>query len=330
MYLLLGQYCYYATTHIMNISFPVIGHVDHGKSTLCGHLLSLVGAISDHELEKIVKKAEEDKMLTHKWSRVLDICEEEQRKGKTNEYMDVEFKYKDNKFTIIDTPGHKIFIRSMIAGVSSCKQDLACLVVSCIPKEFDAGFERGQIKEDIILIRSVGITNLVVAVNKMDSELVNNDGYKLVVSKLEKFLKQLNFKTVTYVPVSGWTGDGLLSLLDTIVNIAASNKEKDIEDTKDEFFETKTIICTYTILSPDSIITIGYEGVCHIGTDEMPYKVDKILNKNVVFAKADMKLKLEVVISFDNYIDIKKDMRLIFRDKEKTVGFGKVLKIKPK
>lgn len=324
------------------IRFPVVGHVDHGKSTLCGHLLYLTGSISEHDMKNITTKAEEDKMLNHKWSRVLDIYEEEQRKGKTNEYTITNFNFKNRTYSLTDTPGHKVFIRSMIAGISSNIQNLACLIISAIPKEFESGFEKGQTKEDILLICAIGITNLIVVVNKMDIIEWDEKIFKNCILNLDKFLKNLNFSIVKYIPISGYLGINLidtynnpnwykgLCLLDQINEIIDNTKIDDNKTLISTIYKTKSIICTLVILSYDGIITTGYEGICHFSGDEVVYKLEKILSVNgKLYTFGKIKDKLEVVINFDKSVYLKKEDKLIFRDKENTIGFGKVLKIKP-
>lgn len=100
------------------IKFITIGHVDTGKSCLCGHLLYKCGYVDKHTMEKIKQKAIQDKMERWVWSRVLDIYEEEMLKGKTHEFNLINFNYKDQEYELIDSPGHQIFVRSMIQGLS--------------------------------------------------------------------------------------------------------------------------------------------------------------------------------------------------------------------
>ncbi len=324
--------------------FSVVGHVDHGKSTLCGHILYLTGTVSEHEMKNITAKAEADKMLSHKWSRVLDIYEEEQRKGKTNEYTSTVFSYRDKQYHITDTPGHKAFIRSMIAGISNTPQHLACLIISGIAKEFEAGFERGQTREDILLIRASGITNIIVAINKMDVVQWDETVFKGHVARLDKFLKQLNFTTIKYIPISGFQGVGIINLdnmpkwyssnkclIDLIDEVAStSTTDLQVSSSNTDVYKTKLVVTSFTVLSYDSVLTIGYEGVCHYNGGEVFYKIEKVVSVNGkagTFGKT--KDKLEVLISFEYVINLKKEDKLIFRDKENTVGFGKVLKIKP-
>ena len=101
------------------ISFVVSGHVDHGKSSMCGHILFKCGYVSEHEMKQLELKSEQNGMKNWKYAYVLDLYDEERENGKTVDYVSVDFKYKDLNFSLIDTPGHKHFIRSLITGLNN-------------------------------------------------------------------------------------------------------------------------------------------------------------------------------------------------------------------
>lgn len=326
------------------ITFTFVGHVDHGKSTLAGHLLYKSQFITQDEFDKIERKAYQDKMTSQKYSRILDIFQEEQDKGKTHEFTNMEFNYDGNKFELIDTPGHKQFIRSMISGIfKSDKSPIGCLVVSAIPNEFESGFERGQTKEDIILLRSVGIDKLIILINKMDKIEWNQKLYDEYVSKITKYAKNFNFKVITSLPVSGFEGIGLINNDkypewydgDCLINaIIRTNKvQSDVTKNDPTIYATKTIIASFTILSPIPLITTGYKGICHYFGGEVEFEImsltktkhHKKSNKNI----GKLHEKLEVTIELEKIIDISKGSKLLFRSNENTVGFGTLLKLKP-
>jgi elongation factor 1-alpha len=117
------------------------------------------------------------------------------------------------EFTIIDAPGHRDFIKNMITGTSQA--DVAVLVVSSCVGEFEAGISaKGSTKEHALLAFTLGVRQMIVAVNKMDDKIVNyaESRYKEITDEVGAYLKQVGYKPemVTYVPVSGWTGDNLM------------------------------------------------------------------------------------------------------------------------
>merc|ERR1712100_964826 len=111
---------------------------------------------------------------------------------------------------MIDTPGHQGFIRSMIGGISR-DVDIAVLMVSVIDNEFNSSFDKGMLKEHLILAKAVGIKNLVVLINKMDTVDWNKDKYQEKVSIISKFLKFINWENNYFIPVSAFNGIGLIS-----------------------------------------------------------------------------------------------------------------------
>jgi translation elongation factor EF-1alpha len=96
--------------------FIVSGHVDHSKSSICGRILYDVKHYDQHMVDEIFRKAKDEGMERQRFSRLLDICEEEQKKGKTMDWTEINFKYNDKNYVLIDTPGHKLFLPQMIAG----------------------------------------------------------------------------------------------------------------------------------------------------------------------------------------------------------------------
>jgi len=111
---------------------------------------------------------------------------------------------------LLDAPGHKDFIPNMICGASQA--DVAILVVDATRGEFETGFEQGgQTREHGILVRSLGVSQICVAVNKLDNEKWSKDRFDEIVAKLKVFLKQIGFKDsdISYIPCSGLTGQNL-------------------------------------------------------------------------------------------------------------------------
>jgi elongation factor 1-alpha len=199
-----------------HLNLIIIGHVDHGKSTMTGHLLFDTGNVDE---KTIAKYADESAKLgvgeTFKFAWVLDTLKEERERGVT---IDLRFeKFETDKlfFTIIDAPGHRDFIKNMITGTSQA--DAAILVVSAKKGEFEVGVgPGGQTREHAYLARTLGVAQLAVAVNKMDDQTVNyaEERYKECRKELESLLKVVGYDVskIHFIPVSGWIGDNLVKL----------------------------------------------------------------------------------------------------------------------
>lgn len=148
-------------------SLIFIGHVDAGKSTICGNLMYLTGMVDERTIKQYQKEAQDKKMDSWWLAYVMDTNEEEKEKGKTVEVGKATLQTNRIRYTIFDAPGHKNYVPNMIAGASCA--DFAALVISARKGEFEAGFERdGQTREHAQLAKSLGVQKIVVVVNKMD------------------------------------------------------------------------------------------------------------------------------------------------------------------
>ncbi|WWC72901.1 translation elongation factor Tu [Kwoniella pini CBS 10737] len=200
----------------LNIIFT--GHVDAGKSTMGGQLLFLTGAVDKRTMEKYEQEAKAAGRETWYLSWALDSNKEERAKGKTIEVGRSYFESDKRRYTILDAPGHKTYVPSMITGAAQA--DVAILVLSGRKGEFETGFERdGQTREHAMLIKNNGINKLVVVVNKMDDPTVQWDKgrYDEVCTKITPFLKSVGFnpKTdITFIPVSAQQGQNMKERVD--------------------------------------------------------------------------------------------------------------------
>lgn len=189
----------------------IIGHVDAGKSTLMGHLLCELGEVSQKTMHKYEQESKKIGKQSFMFAWVLDETGEERVRGITMDVGRSQFETKTKKVIILDAPGHADFIPNMITGAGQA--DVALLVVDATRGEFESGFDfGGQTREHALLVRSLGVKQMAVAVNKLDTSNWSQERFNEIVKKLKLFLKQAGFKDtdVTYIPCSGLTGENLV------------------------------------------------------------------------------------------------------------------------
>ncbi len=186
----------------MNVVF--VGHVDAGKSTTVGQLLFSSGMVSDQEMKKLREEAEKHGKAGFEFAYVMDKIKEERERGVT---IDLAYKkIMTDKFqiTIIDAPGHRDFVKNMITGASQA--DAAFLVIAA-----KSGVQP-QTTEHLWLLRTMGVKNLAVVINKMDEVDYKEDAYNKVKEDVGKLLKGvgINPETTTFIACSGLKGDNVV------------------------------------------------------------------------------------------------------------------------
>lgn len=186
-----------------HLNLVTIGHVDHGKSTLVGRLLYDTGAVRDEQMRKLKDLAKELKKETFEFAFVMDKLKEERERGVTIDIMHQRFDTAKYFFTIIDAPGHRDFVKNMITGTSQAD---GCILV-CSAKE---GVQE-QTKEHAYLAKVLGVAQVIVAINKMDSVNYDEAKYKETKEAMEKLLKGVGYKTeeIQFIPTSGYMGDNI-------------------------------------------------------------------------------------------------------------------------
>ncbi|KAL7320896.1 hypothetical protein PS15m_000738 [Mucor circinelloides] len=193
------------------LNLVVIGHVDAGKSTLMGHFLYDLGQVNERTMRKFERDSQKIGKGSFAFAWVLDETGEERDRGITMDIATNHFETEHRQFTLLDAPGHRDFIPNMISGTAQA--DAAILVVDASTNAFEAGFDAGgQTKEHAVLARSLGVQQLIVAINKLDMADWSQDRFKEIEAKLGAYLYQVGFRksNVIFVPVSGLTGENLV------------------------------------------------------------------------------------------------------------------------
>jgi len=189
------------TKPTLNVAF--VGHVDHGKSTTIGRLMFDAGILPPQELEKLKAEAQKHGKVGFEFAFVMDKFKEERERGVTIDLSYQKLITQKYEVTIIDAPGHKDFIKNMITGASQA--DCAFLTVAA--KE---GVQP-QTKEHVWLLRTMGVGQIAVAVNKMDSVEYKEDAFNKTKADVSVVLKQAGYKPdeITFLAISGFKGDNV-------------------------------------------------------------------------------------------------------------------------
>jgi len=196
-----------------HVNLVVIGHVDAGKSTTTGHLIYKCGGIDKRTIEKFEKEANEQGKGSFKYAWVMDKLKAERERGITIDIALWQFESPKYHFTVIDAPGHRDFIKNMITGTSQA--DVAILVIASGTGEFEAGIAKdGQTREHALLAFTLGVKQIIVAINKMDDKTVgySKDRFSEIKEEVTGFLAKVGYKPkkIQFVPISSWVGDNLL------------------------------------------------------------------------------------------------------------------------
>jgi len=179
-----------------------------------------LGGIDKRTLEKYEKEASECGKGSFKYAWVLDHLKAERERGITIDISLWKFESPNYMFTVIDAPGHRDFIKNMITGTSQA--DIALLVIDACKGSFEAGIcKEGQTREHALLAHTLGVRQMVVAVNKMDDKSVqySQARFKEIEDEVSTYLYSLGYKPgkIPFVPISGWVGDNMIDKSDQMI-----------------------------------------------------------------------------------------------------------------
>jgi bifunctional enzyme CysN/CysC len=174
-----------------------VGHVDHGKSTLIGRLLHDTGNLPDGKVEEL-RRAAERRGIPFEWSFVLDALQSERDQAVTIDTTRFWMRTPEREIVLIDAPGHAEFIRNMVTGASDAHAALVLV-------DAREGVSE-QTKRHALLLELIGVTQAVVAINKMD--LVGYDGarYAAIRAEVEALLRRAGVEAHAYVPICAREG----------------------------------------------------------------------------------------------------------------------------
>jgi elongation factor 1 alpha-like protein len=194
-------------TQKSRLSMVVIGHVDAGKSTLLGQIMVQLGQVAKRTIQKYQRQALDIGKASFALAWVMDEDDTERERGVTIDVATKCLSSDVHDFVLLDAPGHSDFVPAMITGAAAA--DVGIIVIAATTGEFEAGFDGGgQTREHIILARGLGVSQLIVAINKLDAMDWKKERFDEIQRLVEPFLLKCGFvsKRVQYIPVSGLTG----------------------------------------------------------------------------------------------------------------------------
>ena len=185
----------------MNVVF--VGHVDAGKSTCVGQLMFQSGSVSEQEMVKLKEEAAKHGKAGFEFAYIMDKIKEERERGVTIDLAYKKLVTQKYEITIIDAPGHRDFVKNMITGASQA--DAAFLVIA------GPSGVQPQTTEHLWLLRTMGVKNIAVIINKMDALDYSEDKFKEVKEGVGKLLTGvgINPETTAFIPASGLKGDNI-------------------------------------------------------------------------------------------------------------------------
>ena len=300
----------------------VFGHVNVGKSTLLGHLLYKLDYITEHEFKQLLTNAEACGKERSVFARIMDCTVEEQESGNTYEYNMVKLKYSNQEYIFYDTPGHHIFLAQFIDALTNAPATVI-LIVSAEVKELESSISSGFIREYTIICRCLGITKLVVAINKMDK--IKWGDYEIIKNRVQQIVGKIGYNA-TYIVCNGFTGEGLTErtsyypevpcLLETLI-------DEPYKETSDCIMSNKCLI--HAIIFDKIPLSAGWSGVAHLGKQTEVCKIIKVFNSEKCSVPFVKNSNAYVLLEFAKPLNYHRNSRLILRNGESTIAGGVVM-----
>ena len=182
------------------LSFVIVGHVDHGKSTLIGRLLYDTDSLAPDKIEE-VKKASAEAGRETEFAYFLDHLEEERKQGITIDTTQAFFKTDKRRYVIIDAPGHVEFVKNMITGASQAEAAVLIVDVAEGVKE--------QTKRHSYMLSLLGLHQVIVVLNKMDLVDFAQERFNTIKKDVAEWLKSINIEPIFCIPISAIKGDNI-------------------------------------------------------------------------------------------------------------------------
>ncbi|HKS20285.1 MAG TPA: adenylyl-sulfate kinase [Bradyrhizobium sp.] len=182
------------------VRIVIVGHVDHGKSTLVGRLLHETGSLPEGKLE-MLKAVSARRGMPFEWSFLLDALQTERDQGITIDTTQIRFRTRSRDVVLIDAPGHAEFLRNMITGASQA--DGAVLIIDALEGV------RDQTRRHGYLLHLLGIKQVAVVVNKMDRVDFSADRFNEISAEISAHLTGLGVRPSAVIPISARDGDGV-------------------------------------------------------------------------------------------------------------------------
>src|SRR6201994_1525100 len=189
------------------VRIVIVGHVDHGKSTLVGRLLHETGSLPEGKLE-MLKAVSARRGMPFEWSFLLDALQTERDQGITIDTTQIRFRTHSRDIVLIDAPGHAEFLRNMITGASQA--DGAVLIIDALEGV------RDQTRRHGYLLHLLGIKQVAVVVNKMDRVEFSIGRFNEISSEISAHLIDLGVTPRAIIPISARDGDGVAARTDHI------------------------------------------------------------------------------------------------------------------
>lgn len=282
-----------------------------------------LAVLINRDIKKIQKEAKILKKPNQWLANLIDIDSDEQKRGMTLAPSLVSFVYREKFHTLINNPGHKSLINTMINA--SSKADIAILVLSARQEEFTKGLDQGF--EHTMLCRILGVTILIVSINKIECIEWNLNKYSMIVNTIKKRLKKLNFEKIIFCPVSSKLSQNIKTKYD---NTLAENSLLDIIDSLKipkrttnciKPFENK-VKAHLIFHNIPKIISPGFKCLLHSFDKTYNIEFHSIKNKNLNFVTSNNSKGMVIDCCLNIKTNDHLNINTLIRDSYGSLAYG--------